>query len=113
MPVKIKRIYDQVAEADGQRILVDRLWPRGVSKADAQIDVWLTEVAPSAALRRWFAHRVDRWVPFQARYEAELDENPAFAELRRLVRAKSTLVYAAKDQVHNHAQVLARRLDGS
>lgn len=112
MPVKIKRIYEPPGPDDGQRILVDRLWPRGVSKAQAHVDVWLKEVAPSDALRRWFGHEVDRWADFQDRYAAELKDNPAFDELRRLTLTPTTLLYGAKDELHNQARVLADRLNG-
>ena len=113
MPVKIKRIYEPAAPADGQRILVDRLWPRGVAKAEAHIDLWLKDVAPSADLRRWFGHKPERWAEFQKRYLAELKDNPAFEDLRRLVRGKpTTLLYGAKDETHNQARVLADRLKG-
>ncbi len=111
MPVKIKRIYEPPGADDGQRILVDRLWPRGVSKAEAHVDVWLKAVAPSDALRRWFGHKVDRWADFQDRYVAELRDNPAFDELRRLTRTPTTLLYGAKDELHNQARVLADRLN--
>lgn len=113
MPVKIKRIYEPAASEDGQRILVDRLWPRGVAKAEAHIDLWLKDVAPSADLRRWFGHKPERWAEFQKRYLAELKDNPAFEDLRRLVRGKpTTLLYGAKDETHNQARVLADRLNG-
>lgn len=113
MPVKIKRIYEPAAPEDGQRILVDRLWPRGVAKAEAHIDLWLKDVAPSADLRRWFGHKPERWAEFQKRYLAELKDNPAFEDLRRLVRGKpTTLLYGAKDETHNQARVLADRLNG-
>lgn len=113
MPVKIKRIYEPAAPEDGQRILVDRLWPRGVAKAEAHIDLWLKDVAPSADLRRWFGHKPERWAEFQKRYLAELKDNPAFEDLRRLARGKPTaLLYGAKDETHNQARVLADRLKG-
>jgi uncharacterized protein YeaO (DUF488 family) len=113
MPVKIKRIYEPPAQSDGQRILVDRLWPRGVAKAQARIDLWLKDVAPSADLRRWFGHKPERWAEFQKRYLAELAGNPALEELRRLARGKpTTLLYGAKDEAHNQARVLADRLNG-
>ena len=113
MPVKIKRIYEPAAPEDGQRILVDRLWPRGVAKAEAHIDLWLKDVAPSADLRRWFGHKPERWAEFQKRYLAELAGNPALEELRRLARGKpTTLLYGAKDEIHNQARVLADRLTG-
>ncbi|WP_374533924.1 DUF488 domain-containing protein [Phenylobacterium sp.] len=113
MPVKIKRIYEPPAQSDGQRILVDRLWPRGMAKAQACIDLWLKDVAPSADLRRWFGHKPERWAEFQKRYLAELAGNPALEELRRLARGKpTTLLYGAKDEIHNQARVLADRLNG-
>ena len=113
MSVRIKRVYDEPAADDGERILVDRLWPRGVSKAEAHIDLWLKEVAPSADLRRWFGHKPERWAEFQKRYLAELAGNPALEELRRLARGKpTTLLYGAKDEIHNQARVLADRLNG-
>jgi uncharacterized protein YeaO (DUF488 family) len=104
--VRIKRIYEPAEAGDGLRVLVDRLWPRGVSKA--AIDLWLKEVAPSTGLRRWFDHRPDRWAEFQRRYQIELAQNPAIARLRDLAgRSDLTLLYAAKDETHNHAVVLA------
>ena len=113
MPVKIKRIYELAAPEDGQRILVDRLWPRGVAKAEAHIDLWLKDVAPSADLRRWFGHKPERWAEFQKRYLAELKDSPAFEDLRRWVRGKpTTLLYGARDETHNQARVLADRLNG-
>ncbi|HEY9236684.1 MULTISPECIES: DUF488 domain-containing protein [Phenylobacterium] len=110
MSVKIKRIYEPSDKADGLRVLVDRLWPRGVRKADAHVDVWLREVAPSDELRRWFGHEPERWDEFRVRYGAELDGNAAFAELRGLARGPTTLLYSAKDEAHNQAVVLAERL---
>jgi uncharacterized protein YeaO (DUF488 family) len=94
-------------------VLVDRLWPRGVKKSEAAIDVWLRDVAPSAELRRWFGHRPERWEEFRHRYVAELRHNPAVDQLRELCRRRATLVYAAKDEVHNQAQVLLEFLDAS
>jgi uncharacterized protein YeaO (DUF488 family) len=109
--VHIKRIYEPGADADGLRVLVDRLWPRGVAKAAAAVDLWMKDVAPSTDLRRWFGHRPDRWDAFIQRYGIELGANPAWDELRRLASTSDvTLLYAARDQVHNHAVVLAERL---
>jgi uncharacterized protein YeaO (DUF488 family) len=82
--VHIKRIYEPGADADGLRVLVDRLWPRGVAKAAAAVDLWMKDVAPSTDLRRWFGHRPDRWDAFIQRYGIELGANPAWDELRRL-----------------------------
>jgi uncharacterized protein YeaO (DUF488 family) len=89
------------------RVLVDRLWPRGVTKANARIDLWLKDVAPSTELRRWFGHDPEKWSEFQKRYRAELKGNPALSSLRELsLRGDITLVYAAKDELHNDAVVL-------
>lgn len=107
MNVALKRAYDAPAENDGYRVLVDRLWPRGVSKEKARIDLWLKEVAPSTELRKWFGHDPEKWVEFQKRYHAELKTNPAWSELQTLARQKNlTLVYAARDPIHNEAVVL-------
>lgn len=106
--VRIKRIYAAAAPDDGKRVLVDRLWPRGVSKAGAGVDLWLKEVAPSTELRQWFGHEPARWEEFRRRYAAELAENPAFAELGAQLDAGSlTLLYGAHDEIHNQAVVLA------
>ena len=108
MPVKIKRVYDEPDKADGLRVLVDRLWPRGLAKDKARIDLWAKEVAPSGELRKWFAHREDRWEDFQRRYRTELAENAALDELcARSEKDTVTLLYAARDACINHARVLA------
>jgi uncharacterized protein YeaO (DUF488 family) len=109
MPVQVKRLHDDPTPADGFRILVDRLWPRGVSKERAAIDLWLKEVAPSSELRTWFDHRPDRFADFAIRYAGELDSNPAVDQLLGIVASNSavTLLYGAKDKVVNHAVVLA------
>ncbi|MBB4122081.1 DUF488 family protein [Martelella radicis] len=108
MPVKIKRVYDEPDASDGLRILVDRLWPRGVAKDKARVDLWAREVAPSSDLRKWFAHREDRWEAFQRRYRAELAENATLDELcAESGRGAVTLLYAARDECINHARVLA------
>ena len=104
--VAIKRVYDRPADTDGTRILVDRLWPRGLSKAKAALDGWDKDVAPSPALRKWFDHRPERFAEFQKRYRAELKDNPAVAGLRALT-GKVTLLYGARDPEINHAAVLA------
>lgn len=107
MPVTIKRVYESPSPEDGQRILVDRLWPRGLSKADAKIDVWLKDIAPSAELRQWFGHDPTKWDEFQKRFIKELSANPeAVTTLRELLKTPSTLVYGAKDEVHNNAVVI-------
>ncbi|WP_342629421.1 DUF488 domain-containing protein [Nguyenibacter vanlangensis] len=110
--IRVRRIYDPPAPDDGARILVDRLWPRGISKAHAGLALWLKEVAPSAELRAWFGHDPAKWAAFARRYRAELDANPAaVAELMRQVAAGPvTLLYAAHDPAHNQAIVLAAYL---
>lgn len=108
MLVGIKRIYDKPDITDGQRILVDRLWPRGVKKSTSNIDVWLKEIAPSDELRKWFSHETEKWEEFKQRYKAELDANKAFKELLKTVKESDvTFVFAAKDVEHNNAVALA------
>jgi uncharacterized protein YeaO (DUF488 family) len=106
--VKLKRAYEPAAEADGTRILVDRLWPRGVSKADAAVDRWLKEIAPSTGLRQWFGHDPARWEEFNRRYMQELQQHGAeLEEIRALAsRGTVTLLYGARDEEHNDAVVL-------
>ena len=112
MPLKIKRVYDPPSGDDGARILVDRLWPRGLSKEKAQLALWLREVAPSNELRKWFGHEPEKWPEFRRRFQAEIKANPtAFARLTEQVKqGPATLVYAAADQEHNNARVLAELL---
>lgn len=115
MPVSIKRAYEAPSDQDGVRVLVDRLWARGVSKAAARIDKWLKDLAPSDDLRKWFGHDPARWDAFKARYFKELSGRAEpLAELRKLARrGPVTLVYAAKDAEHNNAvalrEILVRR----
>lgn len=104
--ITTKRAYEPAEPEDGFRVLVDRLWPRGLKKADAKVDLWLREIAPSPELRRWFGHRPDRWEAFRDRYRAELADNPAVAELQAAWKRPVTLLYAARDEVHNNAKVL-------
>lgn len=111
----MKRAYEPSSPDDGARILVDRLWPRGLHKSEAAIDCWLKEVAPSNELRRWFGHDPARWDEFRRKYEAELSGR---AELLRKLRevareGQLTLVYSARDQVHNQAVVLRDVLEGA
>jgi uncharacterized protein YeaO (DUF488 family) len=109
MSIALKRVYDDKSPGDGFRVLVDRLWPRGLDKATAGIDLWFKDAAPSPDLRRWFGHDPDRWPEFQRRYRAELNKNEAaLATLRDLAKehGKLTLLYAARDTAHNHAIVL-------
>jgi uncharacterized protein YeaO (DUF488 family) len=106
--IRIKRAYDPPASGDGLRVLVDRLWPRGLKRQEAKIDLWLKDIAPSADLRRWFGHDPARWAEFQERYRAELAGNPALDELRAMARQRKrvTLLFAARDVEHNNAIVL-------
>jgi uncharacterized protein YeaO (DUF488 family) len=108
-PIRIKRVYHPASPDDGQRILVDRLWPRGLSKAAANLTLWLKAISPSEDLRKWFGHDPALWPEFHRRYTAELDTNPAAtAELRDLLQTGPvTLLYAAHDAEHNNAVVLA------
>ena len=108
MRVAIKRVYEPATDADGRRILVDRLWPRGLSKDKAEIDLWLREVAPSAELRKWFGHDPEKWSEFQRRYRAELHANDeAVRALKEAIgKGPATLLYGAHDEKHNQAVVL-------
>ena len=108
MKVRVRRVYDPPEPQDGVRVLVDRLWPRGVSKDKAKLDVWLKEVGPSDSLRQWFGHDPARYAEFKRRYEKELHSNPAYAELQKIVQEHPnvTLLYSAHDAEHNQAQVL-------
>lgn len=111
--IRLKRAYDPPAPDDGVRILVERLWPRGVSKEHAALDAWHKDVAPSRELRRWFHHDPARWDEFQQRYRAELQGNPdAVEELRRLCRRGTvTFIYASHDEKHNGALALKTFLE--
>jgi uncharacterized protein YeaO (DUF488 family) len=110
MAVQVKRIYAAPAKTDGYRILVDRLWPRGVKKETAQIDTWMKEIAPSTDLRNWFNHEPEKWKPFCEKYKAELKGSVALTELRALIREHKTvtLLYGAKDEEHNQALALQK-----
>ena len=111
--IRLKRAYDPAAKTDGLRVLVERLWPRGVSKARLRLDMWPKDVAPSPALRRWFGHEAERWPEFRRRYLAELRGNrAAWAPLLAAARRRRvTLIYAAHDVAHNGAIVLKAFLD--
>ena len=110
--VQLKRVYDPAESDDGYRVLVDRLWPRGVKKRDLEHDEWLKKIAPSGALRRWFGHDPDRFETFAERYRDELDGNAEFERLAEIAAERPiTLLYAAKDREHNHAVVLADSLE--
>lgn len=110
--IAVKRVYEPAAAGDGQRVLVDRLWPRGVKKEDAHLDLWLKDVAPSDELRKWFGHDPDRWAEFRKRYREELKAKAAaIEELRALLaKGKVTLLFGAHDERHNNAVVLAEYL---
>lgn len=112
--IRLKRAYQPAAADDGLRILVDRLWPRGLKKSDAGIDRWIKDIAPSTALRKWFGHDPARWPEFRRRYAAEIRRRPdQFEELRALARkGPVTLVFSARDELHNDAVVLRNVLLG-
>ena len=107
--IKLKRVYATPIKDDGFRILVDRLWPRGITKEKARVDLWLKDIAPSTDLRKWFGHDPAKWKEFQKRYEQELMQNePVLENLRRIIKEqnKVTLVFAAADEIKNNAVVL-------
>ena len=107
--IKLKRIYEEPARDDGFRVLVDRLWPRGVSKEKARLDLWLKEIAPESALRKWFAHDPKKWTSFQKKYREELkNKKDLVVGLEKIIRENKnvTLLYAAKDQDHNEVVVI-------
>ena len=108
--IRTKRVYEPAASEDGLRVLVDRLWPRGLKKADAAVALWLKEAAPSAELRRWFGHDPARWDEFRRRYAAELDGNRAALAPLLAAEGTLTLLYAAHDEEHNNAVALAEWL---
>ena len=109
--IRLKHAGEAPARADGKRILVDRLWPRGKSKVFLKLDAWLRDVAPSTALRQWFGHDPEKWMEFRKRYFAELKKNPALAGLRELTaKGTVTFVFAAADTEHNNAVALREYL---
>ena len=112
--VHVKRIYDAPGASDGYRVLIDHVWPRGVSRERAELGEWARELAPSDDLRRWFAHDPERFEEFRTRYRAELADRPAVLELaRRASEGRVTILYAARDRQHNNAVVLAEVLRDS
>ncbi len=113
--IRVKRVYEPAGPDDGARVLVDRLWPRGLSKGAADVAVWIKDIAPSEGLRKWFGHDPQRWPEFRQRYIAELDANPAArARLDELLRAGPvTLLFAAHDEARNNAIILAEYLAGA
>ncbi len=114
MEIRLKRAYEKPASDDGTRVLVERLWPRGLAKERALLDLWIKDVAPSTDLRRWFNHDPAKWQEFEKRYRAELrQKNDEVEDLRRKCRRGTvTLVYAARDELHNGALVLKDYLEG-
>jgi uncharacterized protein YeaO (DUF488 family) len=113
MNIQLKRVYQAASQGDGYRLLVDRIWPRGLGKEEARIDDWMKEIAPSTALRKWFGHEPAKWEEFRRRYFAELSLRPELVE--RLVQMAGsrplTLVYSAKDEEHNNAVALREYLE--
>jgi uncharacterized protein YeaO (DUF488 family) len=111
--IKIKRVYEKPAKEDGWRVLVDRLWPRGMKKEAAHLDIWMKDVAPSDALRKWFGHKPEKWGEFQKKYRGELKKKKELvAELKKMAKDHGTvtLLFGAKDEEHNEAVVLADTL---
>lgn len=114
MNIHVKRVYDEPSRSDGERVLVDRIWPRGVRKADARLDQWLKDVAPSSDLRKWYGHDETRWEEFRQRYFRELDGKSGVVEglVRRAGERRLTLLFGAKDREHNNAVALRDYLQG-
>jgi len=106
--IKIKRIYEPASKADGYRVLVDRLWPRGIKKENARVDKWLKDIAPTTGLRKWFNHEPEKWKQFITRYRKEISSSDAMKELKADLREHKTvtLLFGAKDEEHNQAQAL-------
>lgn len=116
LAIKLERIYQKPADLDGYRILVDRLWPRGISKVNAHLDLWLKKVGPSTELRKWFNHDADKFPEFKQRYLTELKNNDAYQQLLTTVKEQSNkgnviLLYGAKDPEHNQAVILQEQLN--
>ncbi|HBC05873.1 MAG TPA: DUF488 domain-containing protein [Aequorivita sp.] len=113
MDIQTKRIYEKPANRDGTRILVDRVWPRGVSKEDAKLDEWMKEIAPSTELRKWFDHKEERFDDFSKKYKKELEDHSGLVQqlLDKAKEKRLTLLYGAKDEKHNQAIVLKNYLE--
>ncbi len=111
--IQIKRIYDEASKDDGYRVLVDRIWPRGVSKEEAKLDKWMKEIAPSSDLRKWFNHKVERFNEFSKKYNEELEKHSELVTelLQKSEKNKLTLLFGAKDTKHNQAIVLKKHLE--
>lgn len=115
MKISIKRVYEEPNKDDGKRILIDRLWPRGLTKEKAKVDLWFKDIAPSTELRQWFGHDPTKWAEFQSRYTKELNSNSIkVTELKKeIAKSNTTLVYGAKDKEHNDAVVIKAYLENS
>lgn len=115
MPIGIKRVYDEPGPHDGFRILIDRIWPRGLTKEAARADLWLKDIAPSTPLRQWFGHDPKKWPEFKKRYFAELEDRQDLVQqiLDKAKHGRVTLVFGAKDEKHSNAQALKEYLDAS
>jgi uncharacterized protein YeaO (DUF488 family) len=114
MTIKVKRVYEAPSPDDGYRVLVDRLWPRGLSEEEAHVDLWIRDIAPTTELRKWYGHEPDRWAEFQERYQQELSDRGQLLDLLRDVerhRKTLTLLFGARDEERNEAQVLAKVLE--
>jgi uncharacterized protein YeaO (DUF488 family) len=112
MTIQMKRVYELPQSSDGKRVLIDRLWPRGLTKEKAKVDLWLKDIAPSTTLRKWFAHDSAKWDEFRKRYHEELKNSEVISKLAELLEnGKVTLVYGAKDEEHNDAVVLKEYLE--
>lgn len=113
MKIQVKRIYDAPSTSDGVRILVDRLWPRGIKKGDAKIDLWLKDIAPSTTLRKWYAHDPEKWTEFQKKYGKELEDKSELLEkiVKELKKGSVTLLYSSKETERNNAVCLKNYLD--
>jgi uncharacterized protein YeaO (DUF488 family) len=112
MNIQLKRVYEESSENDGKRILIDRLWPRGLTKEKARIEIWLKDISPSTELRTWFGHDPSKWDDFKRRYRNELKNNSESVSklIEQISQGKVTLVYSAKDKEHNNAVVLVEYL---
>lgn len=118
LDIKLKRIYEPMSLMDGKRILVDRLWPRGIKKEQAKVDIWMREVAPSPDLRKWFCHKPELFPEFREKYVIELTHDPQHVDMVKQIQQMAsiepvTLVFAAKDPVYNHVVVLHEVLRGN
>lgn len=111
--IQIKRIYEKISEDDGYRVLVDRIWPRGISKEEAKLDEWLKEIAPSSKLRKWFDHDPNKFAEFKKRYKKGLDDREELLKqlVKKSLKQKLTLLYGAKDEEHNQAIVIKNILE--